>query len=410
MLPIDSKDIEEAKRTIHGRVLRTPLVPANSWGGTPGSLYLKLENLQRTGSFKIRGATNKIAHLTPEEARNGVITASAGNHAQGVALAARERGIKATIVMPEGASPTKVSATQALGAEIVLKGADYKGAYAEAERLCKEKGLTYIHAYNDPLVLAGQATLGLEICEDLPQVGTVVAGVGGGGLLAGIAVALMCLPNRPRIVAVQPSSVATLKRAVGSSEDYTAPPGRTIADGLATREIGKLPLSILREVKIETVEVDEDSIADAMFYLLEKEHVVAEGSGAASIAALMSRPEIMSSGPVAAVISGGNVDPFLLDSIIWRGLAAKGRILRVITVLPDRPGQLAAFLKKVGELGANVQRVRHDRISPLIEPGEVSIEVELEMRDKAHSKETLDKLRKEGFRVELVGLSGPSGD
>lgn len=408
MSQVGLKDIQKARREIQGRVVRTPLIPFFGWPGKPeAQVFLKLENLQRTGSFKVRGAFNRMAHLTPGEVARGVITASAGNHAQGVALAAKEMGIRATIIMPEPASPAKVAGTRALGAKVVLKGRDYQEAYEEAQRVAAAEGLVFIHPYEDPLIIAGQGTVGLEILEDLPDVGTVIAGVGGGGLLSGIALALAGRRKKTRIIGVQPKATGNLLAALKAGKPVTVGPSPTLADGLATRHVGDLTFSLLKKRIDQVFEVSESEIATAVFFLLEKARVLAEGSGAAPVAALMAHPELLDHGPVVAVISGGNIDPFLLDSLLWRGLASQGRVLRVLTVFADRPGMLAGLLKDVASLDGNVVRVRHERESPFLNPGEVAVEVEIEVRDREHARAVLAGLKKHGWSARSVPF-GPS--
>lgn len=398
-------DVEQAQRQIAGLVHATPLVPAPPWPGAPrAEVHLKLENLQLTGCFKLRGAANKIAHLSPAQARRGVIAASAGNHSQGVAYAGRQRGIPVTIVMAEGASPSKIVATEALGARVVLKGRDYQEAYDEAIRRAASDGLTLIPAYDDPYVIAGQGTVGLEILDALPQVRTIVAGVGGGGLVSGIAVAAKARSPRTRIVAVQPAGSSTLARSLKAGHVVEGGPPETFADGLATRKVGQITFDLMSRYVDEVVEVSEIELAHAVFFLLEKAHVMAEGAGAASVAALLKRPDLLKAGPAVAVVSGGNLDPFLLDRILWSGLATEGRILRVRTALPDRPGALARFLDAVAKAKANVQSIRHDRESPALPPGEAAVEVELEVRDAEQGDEVLQSLRKGGWKIERLSL------
>lgn len=394
-------DIERAWKAIRAHVRRTPLVEAPRFPGLPeGSVYLKLENLQRTNSFKLRGATNRIARLPEEAARRGVIAASAGNHAQGVALAARTRGIPATIVMARTASPLKVASTRRLGATVVLHGGDYEEASEEATRRAKADGLTYIHPFDDLDVIAGQGTLGREILEDLPGVRRIVAGVGGGGLVAGLASAVQ--DHRPpvEVVGVQPRGAGTLVASLAEGHVVVGGPPNTIADGLATRHIGDLPFRILRDRGVKAFEVDDTSIARAAFLLLEQAKVLAEGAGATPLAALLEHPELAQDGPVVLVVSGGNLDPFLLDRILFIGLSAEGRLLRLRAGLKDAPGRLAEFLGVAAASDANVRHIVHDRESPDRPPGEVAVEVELEVQDRRHAESVLAAYRDRGWGVE----------
>ena len=411
-LSVSLPQVEQARETVRDVACETPLVEA-PLGLSPrgGTVYLKLESLQRTGSFKLRGALNKIAHLSPKEASRGVVAASAGNHAQGVAYAARARGIPATIVMPRRASPAKVSATESLGARVVLHGADYQEAFEEAQRRVREEGLTLIHPFDDPEVIAGQGTVALEILDHLPRVGTVIAGVGGGGLLAGIATVIRARCPGARIVAVQPRGSGTLRASLREGRVVERSSVETFADGLATRRVGDLPFQILRRTVDQAVEVSEEELASGVQFLLERAHLVTEGAGAAPVAALLAHPELSRKGPVVAVVSGGNIDPFLLDRILWGGLAREGRILRLWAPLDDRPGALARFLGAVAQAEANVRSVRHDRESAALPPGQAAVELELEVRGPSQGRGVLEALRQQGWSVRRVRLesSDPPG-
>jgi threonine dehydratase len=402
---IPLSEIEAAAREIAGRVVRTPLVRAPGFPGLPDvPIYLKLENLQRTGSFKLRGATNRVAHLTAEEAARGVITASAGNHAQGVAWAARARGIPATIVMASNASPLKVSATRALGARVILHGADYEEAHEHSVRLAAEERLAYIHPFDDPWVIAGQGTVGLEILEDLPEVARIVVGVGGGGLLSGIASAVRGRGSRAELIAVQPAGADTLRASLEQGRVVVGRRPSTFADGLATRFVGDLDLRILSASGVRAVTVDDRTIARALFLLLEQAKILAEGAGATPLAALLEHPELTRDGPIVLVVSGGNLDPFLLDRILFIGLAAEGRLLRLRSALRDTPGRLGEFLQVAASEAANVRHIVHNRESPDRPPGEVTVEVELEVRDASHGDQVEAAYRAKGWAVERIAL------
>ena len=408
VLPVRIDQIEAAARTIAGSVLPTPLLPAPRLPGVPDvPIYLKLENLQRTGAFKLRGATNRIAQLSPEEARRGVVAASAGNHALGVAWAARARGVPATIVMAETASPLKVSLTRSLGATVVLKGADYDEAHDFSVRLGAEEHLTYIHPYDDPFIIAGQGTVGLEILADLPDVRRIIVGVGGGGLFSGIAAAVRGKGSRADLVGVQPRGSDNLRPSLEHGRVVVGGRPATFADGLATRQIGDLPFQILRAAGARAVVDDDRTIARASFLLLEQAKVLAEGAGATPLAALLEHPELAADGPVVLVISGGNIDPFLLDRILFIGLAAEGRLLRLRAALKDQPGRLEEFLHVAAAAGANVRQIFHGRESPDRPPGEVTVELELEVRDAAHADRVESDYRSRGWAVERVPL-GPT--
>ncbi len=408
-LPVSVADVERARAVVASTIVRTPLVRAPRFPGLPdGPVYLKLENLQRTGAFKLRGATNRIAKLTDAEAKAGVIAASAGNHAQGVAYAARARGIPSTIVMARTASPLKVSATRALGARVILQGADYDEAHDEAVRRAKVEGLTYIPPFDDPDVIAGQGTVGLEIVEDLPGVRRILAGVGGGGLLAGIACSVADRDPPVEIVAAQPTGSDTLRPSLEQGRIVLGGRPNTFADGLATRHVGDLPFQILRAVGCRAFTADDRAIARASFLLLEQAKVLAEGAGAAPLAVLLEHPELAEDGPTVVVVSGGNIDPFLLDRVLFIGLAAEGRLLRLRSPLADLPGQLTEFLAIAAQAGANVRHILHDREAPGRGPREVSVEVELEVRGPEHAAEVESAYQEKGWRVERVRIGEPT--
>jgi threonine dehydratase len=407
-LPVSLADVEAAARSIAGKVVRTPMIEAPRFPGVPDTpIYLKLENLQRTGAFKLRGATHRIAQLTPEEAKRGVVAASAGNHAQGVAWAARARGVPATIVMAVNASPLKIRLTQAMGARVILEGNDYDEAHEHSLRLVAEEHLTYIHPYDDPFVIAGQGTVGLEILDDLPNVRRIITGVGGGGLFAGIAAAVRGRGSTADLVGVQPRGSDNLRPSLAEGHVILGSPPNTFADGLATRQIGDLPFRILQAAGARAFSVDDRTIARASFLLLEQAKVLAEGAGATPLALLLEHPELAEDGPVVLVVSGGNLDPFVLDRILFIGLAAEGRLLRLRAPLRDVPGRLEQFLSVAAHEGANVRHIIHGRESPDRPPGEVNVEVELEVRDATHGDGVEAAYRARGWSVVRVPL-GPS--
>jgi len=400
--------VEAAAHALAGRVVRTPLVRAPPFPGLPDAeVYLKLENLQWTGAFKLRGATNKILSLSPDEAARGVVAASAGNHAQGVAWAARARGITATIVMPQNASPLKVSRTRALGARVVLHGADYEEAHEFSLRIAAEEHRTYVHPFDDASIIAGQGTVGLEILEDLPNVRRIIAGVGGGGLLAGIAAAVRGRGSEADLVGIQPEGADTLRASLSEGRVVVGHRPTTFADGLATRHVGDLTLQILAAAGVRAFVADDRTIARATFLLLEQAKLLAEGAGAIPLAGVLQHPELLAEGPVVLVISGGNLDPFLLDRILFIGLAAEGRLLRLRAPLQDVPGALEQFLDIARTEAANVRHILHNRESPDRPPGEVSVEVELEVRDTEHGDQVVRAYQERGRAVERISL-GPA--
>ncbi len=401
-------DVRDAAARLSGKVWSTPVVPAPDLGGLRSeNLRLKLECLQRTGSFKIRGATNKILSLSADDAGRGVVAASAGNHAQGVAWAARGRGIPATIVMAHTASPLKVRQTRELGARVVLHGIDYDEAFEEAVRIAQQTGGTFVHPFDDPAVIAGQGTVGLEIVEAVPDVRRVIVGVGGGGLIAGIAAAVHGLRPGVEIIGVKPAGADNLSPAIAQGKVVVSGPVRTWADGLATRHVGERTLRLMEDHHVRPVAVDDRTIARAAFLLLEKGKLLAEGAGATPLAAVLADPRLAEDGPTVLVVSGGNLDPFLLDRVLFLGLSAEGRLLRLRAPLGDTPGRLADFLKVAADAQANVRHILHDRDAADRLPGEVAIAVELEVQDAAHGAEVVRTYRDRGWTVETEpGVSG----
>ena len=394
-------DVRAARERIRGVAHETPITPSTTFSERTGAeVWLKLENLQRTGSFKLRGALNKLASLTEEERARGVIAASAGNHAQGVALAAKLSGVPAVIVMPERAPTTKAEAVRGYGAELLLHGKDYNEAEAKARELAQERGLAFVHAYDDPAIIAGQGTLALEIIEELPDVETIVVGVGGGGLIAGISLAAKALKPDVRIVAVEPSGAAKLPESLRKGRVESLASVKTIADGLATRRAGALPFEAIRQHVDEVVQVEDDEIAMAILLLLERAKTLVEGAGAVGLAALLGgRFQVRPNEKVCVLLSGGNIDVTLLDQILQRGLAQTGRIVRIRTVLDDRPGALRDLLALLAAVGANVESIEHDRTRRDVSLGRAEVELRLDTRSPEHVQEVLSALEKSGYVV-----------
>jgi threonine dehydratase len=385
-------DIEAARGRIEGIARVTPLHSSDTLARMVGRpVWMKAENLQRTGSFKIRGAVNIIGSLTPSERESGVVTASAGNHGQAVAWAARQAGIAATIFMPEAAPMAKVDATRSYGAEVELQGEFFDDSVDAARAFEAETGATFVHAFDDPRVIAGQGTLGLELAEQLPEgPGTVAIPVGGGGLAAGIAIALRELRPELRLAGVQAAACAPLAGL--------EPAGLTIADGIAVKRPGELTSSILRDLLDEIVAVDDEVIARAIVLLLERSKLVVEGAGAAPVAALLEN-RVGGDGHVCAVLAGGNIDATTLVSVTRRGLTVDGRYLVVALLIPDRPGQLAEIVRIISEERANVLAVTHHREGRNIGVLETEAELTLETRDEVHSQTVLRALTDAGFLV-----------
>lgn len=395
-------DVEAARKRLAGIAHRTPMTPSATFSERSGAdVSLKLENLQRTGSFKIRGAYNKIATLSPADRARGVVAASAGNHAQGVALAAKLAGTNAVIVMPERASLAKAEAVRGYGAELLLHGRDYNEAEAKALAIGAERGLTFVHAFNDPQVIAGQGTLGLEILEDVPDVETVLCPVGGGGLLAGVALAIKAKRPDVRIVGVEPSGASKLADSLRKGGVVTIPSVQTIADGLAARRLGDLCFQAIQKHVTEVVQVDDDDIALAILMLVERAKTLVEGAGAVTLAALLSGKVALRPGEkVVVVLSGGNIDVTLLDQILQRGLAQTGRALRMRTVLEDRPGALRDLLALLAAVGANVESIEHDRSRRDVALGKAVVELRLDTRGPEHIQQVLSALADRGYLVQ----------
>lgn len=403
---VDLKTIEQtAVEVVAPKVRRTPLYTSTSVSESVAcpNLWLKMENLQRTGSFKIRGATARIARMSPEERCNGVVAASAGNHAQGVALAARDAGVGAVVVMPRTASNAKVQATAGYGAEVVLAGANFDEAVAVAKDRARETGAVYVSAYDDDAIIAGQGSLGLEVLDELSDVDTVVIPIGGGGLFAGVATAVK--ERRPgcRVIGVQAAGADTAARSFHAGR-LLDPPARveTIADGIAIKAPSIRTFSYIRKYADDVVTVDDASIAQAILLLLTRMKVLVEPSGAASLAALASHPGI-AVGKTVCLLCGGNLDVKLLSDIIERGLVRNGRYLHFLTDVPDRPGGLAALLETVAAAGGNIMETTHNRIRPDVAYGRTGVELLVEVRSDAHGRELFATLARHGYRTDSLG-------
>ena len=391
--------LHDAQRVLKPVINRTPVIPTK--GLVPGcDFYLKADCLQKTGAFKLRGAYYKIATLSDEEKARGVIACSAGNHAQGVAYAARDMGIKATICIPEGAPISKIEATRSYGANVVLVPGVYDDAYAEAVRLRDEQGLTFIHPFNDYRIMAGQGTIGLEILEQLPDVDMIFVPIGGGGLIAGLAYAVKNLKPDCRIVGVQAAGAPSMAESLKEGKIITLSSVDTVADGIKVKTPGDLTFDMCREFVDEVVTVSEGEIASAILTVLEKQKLVAEGAGAVGIAAAMYHKVNTEGKTVCALLSGGNVDVTMLERILTRGLAKEGRTVSFSTVLPDQPHALASFLEVVSSMGANVLDVNHERRNTKAAIGSCVVNLSVETRDKAHIQELFGCLRRKGYVVE----------
>jgi len=383
------RDILAPTPLLHSRVLSQRL---------GGPVFLKCENLQRTGSFKARGASLRISRLTEEERGRGVVAASAGNHAQGVAFAAARLGVKATVVMPEGAQLPKIEATRGYGAEIILHGETVDDALEYAVGYAAERDAVLIHPFDHPDIVAGQGTLGLEILEQCPQVRTIAIPVGGGGLAAGVTVAVKSADPSVAVIGVQAEAVAAYPASLAAGHPVRVHPAATMADGIAVCLPGDIPFGILSGLGVHVLTVSEDSLSRALLLCLERAKQVVEPAGAAAVAGLMENPGMFEP-PVVAVLSGGNIDPLLLSKVLRHGLAAAGRYLTFRCRIPDRPGALAGLLGAVAGLGANVLDVMHERITPRLRVGEVEVLLQVETRGPAHCDEVISKLRQAGYQL-----------
>jgi threonine dehydratase len=400
---VSIEDVEGAARRIAGQVRETPLLPAGELSRRVGARVLvKAENLQLTGSFKSRGATNVIRRLPEERLRCGVVAASAGNHAQAVACAARDAGAEAVLVMPEEAPLAKVAAVRQYGGEVRLHGATYDDAHAEARRLSEEEGSTLVHAFDAPEVVAGQGTVGLEVAARAPGVRLVVVPLGGGGLAAGTAIAVKARLPEARVVGVQAEACAPYIDSLAAHRPIGARSANTICDGIAVKRPGDFTLPLVERYVDDVVTVSDDEVAQAMVLLLERSKLVVEGAGAVAVAALwQGRVEVPAEGEVCAVLSGGNVDASLLSECIRLGETAAGRRMVLSTVVPDRPGALAGLLRVVADHGANVVDVEHLRDGIDIHVRETAVKLVLQTRGPDSNQAILDAARGEGFSVRV---------
>ncbi|QCC48487.1 threonine ammonia-lyase [Halobellus limi] len=397
-------DVEAARERIDGVVRWTPLEYSYTFSEMTGAdVHLKLETFQRTGAFKLRGATNRITTLSPAEREAGVVTASAGNHAQGVALAASRFDVDSKIVMPEHAPISKVEATERYGGETVLHGADYDEAQAKAHEIEREENRTYVHAFDDDEVMAGQGTIGLEIVDDCPEVDTVVVPVGGGGLISGIATAVKGRKSDVRVIGVQAEGAASLPESLRTGSIAELDAVNTIADGIATRKVGERPFEVIRERVDEVVTVSDEEIAVALTYLLERSKTLVEGAGAVPLAALLFEHFDYEEGEtIVPALCGGNIDTNQLTTVLVRGLVETGRYLKIRTVLRDRPGALQDLVEIIADRRANIYAIQHDRTSRDVAMNEADVEIDIETRGHDHIDEVLEALRDAGYEVEVL--------
>jgi threonine dehydratase len=401
---LDLDDIREARERVENVARHTPLERSHSFSDLSGAaVHPKLEAFQRTGSFKIRGASNRIATLTDEEQAAGVVTASAGNHAQGVALAATRAEVDSVVVMPERAPIAKVKATRSYGAEVVLHGEDYDAAQARAHEIEADENRTYVHAFDDLHVMAGQGTIGLEIMDDLPSVETVVVPIGGGGLISGIATAIKEQAPDVRMVGVQAEGASSVAKSLEKGTVQALDGVDTIADGIATRQVGEHTFPIIEERVDEVVTVSDPEIAVAITKLLERSKTLIEGAGAVPMAAILAEAfEYSADEVIVPVLCGGNIDLNMLRTVIMRGLVESGRYLRLRTTLADQPGSLERLLEIIAEQRANIYAIQHDRTSRDIGMTATEVEIDLETRGESHVEELLSELETNGYEVDVL--------
>ena len=400
-MELELKDFELAQERLKPILHHTELDLSSTFSSmTGGKVYLKCENRQKTGSFKIRGASNKIAAMVERGEKCSVVASSAGNHAQGVAYAAKKFGIPATIVMPKAAPIAKVQATEGYGAKVVLAGDCYDDAYARACEICREEGATFLHPYNDLEVIAGQGTLGMEILGDLPAVDIVIVQAGGGGLLAGVAAAVKQLNPRVKVYGVQAEGADAIAQSFREGRLITTESASTIADGIAVKAPGDITVELIRRYADGVLTVSDTEIADAILLLLERCKQVVEPAGATPLAAVLSGRLDVKGKRVVCVLSGGNIDVSFIQSIIERGLVARHRRIKFVVTLVDRPGSLMQMLGVISSAGANILQLEHDKLSEGLNPNETNVHVSLEVGGEAHGDAVIGALREKGYVVE----------
>lgn len=400
------EDIINAQKLLAGTVRKTPLQTSRTFSGLAGTnLFLKLECLQVTGSFKVRGAFVKISRLSDKQAGYGVIAASAGNHAQGVAYAAMIKKIPCTIVMPENASPAKVAATRSYGAKVIRRGANYDDAWEATQEIAKAEGKTIIHAFDDPDIIAGQGTIGLELLQDLPDVDRIYLPVGGGGLASGVAIAVKSRKPDVKIIGVESKAFPAMKESLVKGSLQCTKRGYSIADGIAVKQPGELAREILSKYIEDIVLIDDASIVKTMFLMMERTKLVAEPAGAASLAYLLSNGSSYPGGrsdKVVTIISGGNVDMYLLGQVVAKGLMQMGRLLKIFILLPDKPGALKSVVDGIAELSVNIVEVEHDRLSAHIPAGTAGVYLSLELENEKHAQRLVEFLKQKQIEFKVV--------
>lgn len=397
-------DVVKAKTMISDIVRKTPLQYSNTFSRLAGTkMHLKLECLQLTGSFKVRGALAKIGRLTERQAKYGVIAASAGNHAQGVAFASARKNVPCTIVMPKNASPAKVAATKSYGADVIQRGLNYDEAWEATQEIAKSEGRTIIHAFDDPDVIAGQGTVGLEILEDMLDVDRIYLPVGGGGLAAGLAIAVKTKKPDIKIVGVESKAFPAMKESMKKGSLQSVKSGYTIADGISVKSPGRLTFEIASKFLDDIVLVDDAAIVKTMFLLMERAKLVVEPAGAASLAYLLSngRPAGRKE-KIVSILSGGNVDMYLLGQVVAKGLMQMGRMVKIFILLPDKPGALKDVVDGIADLSVNIVEVEHDRLSSNIPAGTAGVYLSLELESEKNVPKLIEMFRKKGIEFRVV--------
>jgi threonine dehydratase len=402
-LPVTVADIRTAVAAIAGAVAHTPLVPAPALSERiGGEVWLKLETQHRTGSFKERGALNKLLTLSPEQRRIGVVAMSAGNHAQGVAYHAQRLGIPATIVMPEGTPFTKIDHTEAFGATVLLKGDSLVAAAKAAHDLADERGLAFVHPYDDPVVIAGQGTVALELLADRPDLDAIVVPIGGGGLISGIAVAAKAIAPRTAILGVQTKLYPAMQRLLQGEDPGPPANPTTLAEGIAVKQPGRLTRRIVKALVEDILLVDEAALENAVETVLESQRLITEGAGASGVAAVLTAPQRFAGKRVAIVITGGNIDGRLLASILMRGLVREGRLVRLRAELPDVPGALSRVAGIIGQHAGNIVEVHHQRLFHDTSVKRAELDVVIETQNRRHVEVLIAALNHAGFPTRLL--------
>src|ERR687891_1640098 len=398
------EDIFRARELLNRTTIRkTPLQRSDTFSKLIGTkIFLKLESLQRTGSFKVRGASVKISMLSEEQRKYGVIAASAGNHAQGVAYAASKKNISCTIVMPYNASPAKVAATKSYGAKVVLRGSDYDECWAATQELALAEGRTIIHAFDDSQIISGQGTIGLELLEDLPDVDEVYLPVGGGGLAAGTAIAIKSKKPNVKIIGIESKAFPAMKESLDKGHLTAIRSGYTIADGIAVKAPGKLTFEIASRYLDDIMTVDDSSIVKTMFLLMERAKLVVEPAGAASLAYLLSNGHGRRDRKTVSVLTGGNIDMYLLGQVVAKGLMQMGRMLKIFIQLPDKAGALKTVVDGIADLSVNIVEVVHDRLSSNIAAGTAGVYLSLEMENEKHAQLLVEFLKRKKLEFKVV--------